>query len=339
MTNQNGQGQVLGGQAPSESAKLRAKQGHATSAKHDRFSAFSFLKFRIPHFAFPNKIPPSRLYPDSVGALRPLREIFGFTLIELMAATTVLSIILLMMVGMQDQMSKAWSNSNRRTDATREARAACILMARDLSTFAMRGKAFSRFDSFPTNLTNAGVPFYYYDGSGGLVPEGAPNCAQFFGLIPQASKTNDPADIALVGYYIAPATSTSVNGFRTTSYNLFRYYIAPSNAAAGIATWLSSPNGTATALFTNIATNSEILARNACNLQIRIYSGTTMNNGLNFSNKEASDGFYQGNKMGIELSFYPEDSAQKITSSAWMNTTNIQKYARSFEFKIDCPKD
>ena len=256
-----------------------------------------------------------------------------------MAATTVLSIILLMMVGMQDQMSKAWANSNRRTDATREARAACILMARDLSTFAMRGQAFGRFDSFQTNLTNAGVPFYYYNGPGGLVPGGAPNCAQFFGLIPQASKTNDPADIALIGYYIAPATNTNANGFVTTSYNLFRYYIAPSNAAAGIATWLSSPNGTANALFTNIATNSEILARNACNLQIKIYSGTTMNNGLNFSNKGASGGFYRGNKMGIELSFYPEDTAQKITNTAWMNTTNIQKYARSFELKVDCPDD
>jgi uncharacterized protein (TIGR02599 family) len=62
----------------------------------------------------------------------------AFTLIELMAATTVLSVVLLMMVGMQDQMSKAWSNANRRTDATREARAACLLMARDLSTFSVR---------------------------------------------------------------------------------------------------------------------------------------------------------------------------------------------------------
>jgi len=52
------------------------------------------------------------------------RPATAFTLIELMAATTVLSVILLMMVGMQDQMSKAWSNANRRTDATREARAA-----------------------------------------------------------------------------------------------------------------------------------------------------------------------------------------------------------------------
>ena len=50
-----------------ESPKLRAKQGHAKSAKRGRFSPFSFLKFRIPHFAFPNQIPPFR-------PLRPLRE-------------------------------------------------------------------------------------------------------------------------------------------------------------------------------------------------------------------------------------------------------------------------
>jgi hypothetical protein len=260
-----------------------------------------------------------------------------------MAATTVLSVILLMMVGMQDQMSKAWSNANRRTDATREARAACLLMAQDLSTFVMRGRAFGQYDSFPTNLTTAPVPFYYFNGSNGIAPGGATGCAQFFGLIPQASKSNNTADIALVGYYIASTNQTNVNGFTTTSWNLFRYYIPPSNAASGIATWLSSPNGTAAALFTNIPANSEILARNACNLQIKVYGSTTalVTNGLNFSNvvSTSSKDFYRGNKMGIELSFYPEDSAQKITNSAWMNAPNIQKYARSFEFKIDCPKN
>ena len=281
------------------------------------------------------------LTPSSLNPFIPIRTMAAFTLIELMAATTVLSVILLMMVGMQDQMSKAWSNANRRTDATREARAACLLMARDLSTFAQRGKTFSRVDTFPTNLTNAAVPFYYFNGSGGLAPGGAPNCAQFFGLIPQAPKGTDPADIALVGYYIALATNTNVNGFRTTSYNLFRYYVPPSNAVSGIATWLSVPTATATAaaLFTNIAANSEILARNACNLQIKIYGSAANASGLVFSNNGAGGPFYTGNKIGIELSFYPEDSAQKITNSAWMTTDNIKKFARSFEFKIDYPKN
>jgi type II secretory pathway pseudopilin PulG len=265
----------------------------------------------------------------------------AFTLIELMAATTVLSVVLLMMVGMQDQMSKAWSNANRRTDATREARAACLLMARDLSTFSMRGKTISRLSAFPSNLTAAAVPFYYSsNGNGGLAPGGAFNCAQFFGLIPQASRSNNTADIALVGYYIALATNTNVNGFVTTGYNLFRYYVPPSNAATSIGKWLTSSNGTADSLFSDISTNSEILARNACNLQLTFYNQiNTTTNGLNFSNNTSSDSFYGGNKMSIELSFYPEDVAQKITNSAWMTPNNIQKYARSFEFRIDCPKN
>jgi type II secretory pathway pseudopilin PulG len=263
----------------------------------------------------------------------------AFTLIELMAATTVLSVVLLMMVGMQDQMSKAWSNANRRTDATREARAACLLMARDLSTFALRGKTAGRVDAFPTNLSSAAVPFYYYNGSAGIAPGGAADCAQFFGLIPQASKTNSSADIALVGYYVALATNTNVNGFLTTSWNLFRYYVPPSNAASGVATWLNTPNGTAPALFANISANSEILARNACNLQIKIYGSASNASGLVYTNNGAGGPFYSGNKIGVELSFYPEDLAQKITNSAWMSPANIQKYSRSFEFKIDNPKN
>jgi hypothetical protein len=155
-----------------------------------------------------------------------------------------------------------------------------------------------------------------------------------------AANNADP----LVTFVWTAPNQTNVNGFVNTNYNLFRYYIPPSNAASGIATWLSSPNGTAAALFTNISGNSEILARNACNLQILFYGSTTASsglivNGLNYSNNGSSSGFYRGNKIGIELSFYPEDSAQKIANSQWMNSTNIQKYARSFEFKIDCPKN
>ena len=95
MTNQNGQGQVLGGQSPSESAKLRAKQGHATSAKRNRFSAFFFLKFRIPHFAFPNKIPPSRPFRPLRAKARPGtagREQSAFSLTEVVIAMGVAAV-------------------------------------------------------------------------------------------------------------------------------------------------------------------------------------------------------------------------------------------------------
>jgi len=69
-----------------ESPKLRAKQGHAKSAKRGRFLAFSFLKFRIPHFAFPNQIPP---FPP----FRPLREQSAFTLVELLAVVGIMGLL------------------------------------------------------------------------------------------------------------------------------------------------------------------------------------------------------------------------------------------------------
>ena len=85
----------------------RAKSDKASM--QERFSKFPFLKFRIPHFAFPNQITPFRLYPDSVGALRPLREQSAFSLTEVViamgvAAVAFTSIIALFPLGLN--MSK-----------------------------------------------------------------------------------------------------------------------------------------------------------------------------------------------------------------------------------------
>ena len=110
--------------ALSESPKLRAKQGHAKSAKRGRFSALSFLKFRIPNFAFPNQIPPfppwrplpepissanpkskiqnprvsasrerGTLTPSSLHPLTPRRRPAAFTLVELLAVVGIMGLL------------------------------------------------------------------------------------------------------------------------------------------------------------------------------------------------------------------------------------------------------
>jgi len=333
----NGQGQVPGGQAPSDFFRLRAKQGHATSAKHDRFSAFSFLKFRIPHFAFPNKIPPSR----------PLREQSAFTLIELMAATTVLSIILLMMVGMQDQMSKAWSNSNRRTDATREARAACRLMAQDLSGLIFRRTNNDSADSIPAALLTNGVPFLYSSNGIGpiTIPSNQPSASYFFGLSARKPSGSGPEDLGIFGYYIASTNTTNVSGFVTTNYNLYRHYIPASNAVGKLTNWFIGKSPTS--LFSGIAPGADdILARNTCNLRITFYnrrdaSGSyAVTNGLNYSCESGGAAtYFSGNKIQVEISVYPEDFAQKIPYTDWGKSENIRKFARSYEFRIDMPRE
>jgi hypothetical protein len=68
----------------------------------ERFSKFPFLKFRIPHFAFPNQITPFRLYPESVGALR-VSSAFSLTEVVIamgVAAVAFTSIIALFPLGL-----------------------------------------------------------------------------------------------------------------------------------------------------------------------------------------------------------------------------------------------
>jgi len=335
-----------------DSPKLRAKQGQAKSATPTTF----FLK--PPSHPASGRVPQPRdshikTLRSSARFTETERSRAAFTLIELMAATTVLSVVLLMMVGMQDQMSKAWSNSNRRTDATREARAACRLMAEDLSCLVYRPLAFDNQSAYATGLENQGIPFLYSsNGTGPItIPSSQPSAGYFFGISARKPAGTGPGDLAIVGYYIASSSRTNVNGFTNTSYNLHRYYVPASNAVSNLVTWFAAPpaNRAANLLFRPDPATDDILARNTCNLRITIYNrqqgntgglGNKVTNGLNYQCVSgATVGYYSGSKIQAEISVYPEDSAQKIAYTSWGSSTNIQKYARSYEFRVDVPRD
>jgi len=317
-----------------DSPKLSAKQGHAKSTTfapilHSRVSASR---------------ERGSLTPSSLNPLTPRYCVAAFTLIELMAATTVLSVILLMMVGMQDQMSKAWSNSNRRTDATREARAAVQMISSDLSGLLTRQKTNMNYPG-SIAISNMGLPFVYssngVNSSGLTLPTGIQSGSSFlFGVCTKKSRSPTDLDLAIFGYYIGQTNTTNINGFTNTSYNLYRYVVPTSDTVAALN---GVASGNLTTLFPGIASNSEILARNTCNLRIRFYNSQNpsmpVTNGPNYRVFSASTANnYSGSKIHIELSAYPEDSAQKIPLTAWTNSANIQKYARSFEFRIDVPR-
>jgi len=254
---------------------------------------------------------------------------------------------------MQDQMSKAWSNSNRRTDATREARAACRLMAEDLSCLVFRPLAFDNQDSYALGLENQGIPFLYSsNGTGPItISSNQPGAAYFFGISARKPAGSGPGDLAIVGYYIASKLTTNVSGFETTNYNLYRHYVPASNAVSNLTTWFAAAanNRTANLLFTPNPTTDDILARNTCNLRITVYNrregntkglGNKVTNGLNYQCVSgASVGYNSGSKIQAEISVYPEDLAQKITYTSWGSSTNIQKYARSYEFRVDVPRN
>jgi len=285
------------------------------------------------------------LTPSSLNPLTPCYCVAAFTLIELMAATTVLSIILLMMVGMQDQMSRAWSNSNRRTDATREARAAVQTISSDLSGLLTRQK--TNMDGYVGSIAvpNMGLPFVYssngVNSSGLTLPTSIqPGSSFLFGVCTKKPRGPTDPDLMIFGYYIGQTNTTNINGFTTTNYNLYRYVVPKENTVAALS---GVTTGNLNTLFPNIAANSEILARNTCNLRILFYNsrdaGKPVTNGPNYRVFSASSANnYSGSKIHIELSAYPDDYAQKIPVSSWATSANIQKYARSFEFRIDVPR-
>jgi len=136
-----------------------------------------------------------------------------------------------------------------------------------------------------------------------------------------------------VGYYIAASGRTNINGFVVTNYNLHRYYVPASNAINNLTSWFASK--TATTLFSGVdPSTDDILARNTCNLRITFF-GSPIINGLNYSNTPNPSSTYRGNKVQIEWTTYPDDVAQKIALTDWANSANIQKFGRSFEFRLD----
>ena len=338
--------------APSWPSKLESKENYAETTTFalkppsyiSTFSPFSNPKCKIKNPRVSTSRNPGKkfnIHNRQTTPLTPRYCLAAFTLIELMAATTVLSVVLLMMVGMQDQMSKAWSNANRRTDATREARAALSLMAADLTCPIFRAPINSSpKDEFAYSLSNKALPFVYSingTGSGLSISniQSGSSCL-FFVMPKKITSTNNSADLALVGYYVGQTNSMNINGFTTTSYNLYRYY--ETNPAPNLASWFIQP--ALTNLFSDVPAKSEMLARNVASLQILFYNeGQPIVEGANYINTTKGT-TYRGNKLQIALTLFPEEIAQKFTTlENWTDSENIKRNARSFEFRVDCPRD
>jgi len=131
----------------------------AKSAKRDRFSAFSFLKFRISHFAFLNQIPPFRLYPDSVGALRPLREQSAFTLIELLAVITIIGILAGLTLGAAGAVRRHGATSTAKAEVA-ALQAACDRYYADNNTYPVDANVSPTSSFAPSGYTTAGKALF-----------------------------------------------------------------------------------------------------------------------------------------------------------------------------------
>ena len=146
---------------------------HAKSAKRDLFSAFSFLKFRIPHFEFTNQIIPFSLNP-----LTPRRPTEAFTLIELLAVISVIGILAGLTLGAAGAVRRHGATSTAKAEVA-ALQAACDRYFADNNTYPVNTNVSPSSSFAPTAYTAAGqVLFTNLLGSANLTA--APTSKRYF---------------------------------------------------------------------------------------------------------------------------------------------------------------
>jgi prepilin-type N-terminal cleavage/methylation domain-containing protein len=191
----------------------------AKAAIRSRFPLFPILKFRIPHFNFPNQIPPSR-------PLRPLREQFAFTLVELLAVVGIMGLLAAVAVpalkgltgsgGRKQALSQVMGALEiaRNTAISTGTNAAVIFphvgftaTGVDPAPYKFRSMAVvSYFDTTIATNTNSNVPFEKLVSSWIVLPQG-------ISFLPAYLQTNTPTNMVSVtaSIQIPPKTnSTSI---------------------------------------------------------------------------------------------------------------------------------
>ena len=168
----------------------------------------------------------------------------GFTLIEMLVSMVVLAVLVLAMMTLVDNATDLWRDNEDRTDACREARAALLIMARDLEN-AVAG-------------TN--VNFVRFNLESGAAGTNHGSNVFFLASLPMsAQETGSRSDVCEVGYFLAlDRTAASTN----RTLNLYRYFRSSNHTFSNLTT---------SSLFTNVTTGvtgEEVLARNVVGMKI-----------------------------------------------------------------------
>lgn len=255
----------------------------------------------------------------------PTRPKAAFTLIELMVAAAITTLLLLGMTGIFDQSMKAWRLSSRRADAEREVRGALATIQRDLKGLVVTNNLPIYLNSTDRNQTGWKVS------TGLLAPitDTIFASSRLFFLSTQsqsAQGANQPGDLCGVGYYLAWNNTDR-------AYHLYRYFRPSADQFNSLSNFIvsSTPLASRTGLFpTNSA--DEIVAANVVNFRAEIKTVTT--NGVGFA--AATVLTNRPSYVQLELTAYGSEAVRSFsTSNDWANPTNLLKFGRSHMWRVD----
>jgi type II secretory pathway pseudopilin PulG len=220
----------------------------------------------------------------------------AFTLLEMLVSMVVLAVLVIAMMALVESATKLWRHNEGRTDACREARAALVVMARDLRNAVASTNA--NFVRFNLQSGAAGTNF----GSNVFFLASLPSSAQ---------ETNSKSDICEVGYFLAlDRTPAGTN----KSLNLYRYFRSSDRTFSNMA---------ASNVFADVttgATGEEVLARNVVGMRITAVSATA-GGWIPFAPTAATP---LPNLVEITLTAIGSDAAKKLADTAdWTDTNSL----------------
>jgi len=139
---------------------------------------------------------PFRLYPDSVGALRPLREQSAFTLIELLAVITVIGILAGLTLGAAGAVRRHGAASTAKAEVA-ALQAACDRFYADNNSYPSNSAVNPSSSGNPTLYTTAGQVLFT-NLFGGNQYNVAPSAKRYFEPKPSMVNSTNTANPYLI---------------------------------------------------------------------------------------------------------------------------------------------
>jgi len=294
------------------------------------------------------RLPPSGLRPLASGSRG-----HAFTLVELMVAAGITTLLLLGMTGIFDQSMKAWRLSSRRADAEREVRAALAQIERDLANLVVSSNLPIYVNVRDTNRVNIpGSPIMpTRAGNPGVDWFNVSAVLFFASTVPVQS--GQPGELAGIGYFVAwdPA-SNGGNG----AWNLYRRLQPPTNLFSALTNRLALATISSNSpgpYQTNSLAAPEILAANVLNFWVApvVFDSNNVPKTLPTNDKGKFDfdvlnsGFWITNRPAyfqLELTAYGNEQVRNFSGGSstarramWGDTSNIAKFGRSFIWRVD----
>lgn len=248
----------------------------------------------------------------------------GFTILELLVAITLLSILVVLLLSMLDNTTKLWRTNENRVESYREARAALNLIASDLRSI---------YSSTNTNAYASTFPNF-----------DSTNSLGFLANLPlSAQGGSNKSELCTVAYFSGFGKAGAFNTSTQQSGNVYRFLVPSDDTFVKMT---NTPpdffaNTLASGNISPTATGLDVIARNIADFSVREYTVAT-NGSLSAFTQSTNTPL--PDLIEVSITAVNNEYANRVGAldkSTWentMNSTNAIGNTRTFTVRIPIPR-